>query len=151
MEPVPWLPQVWQPPWSFCRADTQEGAEDFMRSVERRPLAEHDALTQSLVGTYGADVADVRRGAQPSVKLKARSRFMRTGTLDESAGEGYHRSTHHTKQRAPGASRIYIKHTTRLTLGYFAEDLRLPGPSPPGPLGFEGWPTYTFLGKIENI
>ena len=104
-------------PWSFSNADTPAGAAAFLAGVRSRPLAEHDPLTQYLFETHRVDLDELAAQAGDdwvcSAALSGEVDIVNETPLDESAGEGYHRSTHHTRVRASGAKSPYIKESTR--------------------------------------
>ena len=100
-------------PWSFVRADTQEGAANFLEGAKSRPLSEHDELTCYLFEMYRQDLEDLALTGECSTSLADEVEVFNAVPLDESAGEGYHRSTHHTLIRASGAKSPYIKESVR--------------------------------------
>ncbi len=106
-------------PWSFVHCDRPEGASRFLQQVERLPLPEHDPLTQRLVRMHRSGLEQVAGGSPCPQNLQAEVDRLRWTPLDESAGEGYHRSTHNTRRRAPAATIHYIKQDLRV-----AENLR---------------------------
>ena len=105
-------------PWSFCKADEPAGAAEFLRDATSRPSAEQDPLTVylhdkhreglvALAGSVGGDPVI------PDPTLVEEVADINNVPLDESAGEGYHRSTNHTRTRCTGAQTPYLKQSTR--------------------------------------
>ena len=113
-------------PWCVVNADSQEGAAAFLKSVASRKLEEHDECTRSIVEVLHSDLKAVaEQGADViSDQLKDCVSEFAESPLDESAGEGYHRSTHHVLMRASGSSDPYVKaavrvkQNTRILKGY---------------------------------
>lgn len=100
-------------PWSFCKADTREGAANFLRGATSRPSSEQDPLTNYLHDTHRdalllcADTGEARQSLVEEVAA------LNESPLDESAGEGYHRDTHLTRIRAVASKSPFIKQSTR--------------------------------------
>ena len=101
------------PPWNFVRADSREGAEEFIRTVMAHPMHEHDPLTRYLYDTRKGALERCAAGAEASPSLQTEVSTMQLTNLDESAGEGYHRSTNITRVRASNARSPYLKQSTR--------------------------------------
>ena len=122
-----------QPPWNFVRADSPEGASEFLRTATSSPMAEQDALTQFLYEKHRDALERCAHGDEPSPSLKAEVSIMEETPLDESAGEGYHRSTNITRLRASNARSPYLKQSTRTkqNIALMKRFLRL---GPPGNL-----------------
>ena len=91
-------------PWSIVNADTQEGATAFLKSIDSKPLEELDELTREIVEHLRADVEAMAEQGVLSDRLSDCISEYGETPLDESAGEGYHRSTHHVFRRASGSS-----------------------------------------------
>lgn len=93
-----WLSsQVWNrnkylgvPPWSFCKTDTVQGADDFLKQVAKRPLAEHDPLTRLIMHLHGARLVVASNGGAQHPDLVEYQRRFNLAQLDESGGERYH-------------------------------------------------------------
>ena len=102
-----------QPPWCFARCDTEQGCKDFLQKVAAHPMAQHDPLTRKLVAECGDHLKERAEGGELHSVLSDWVRFMRTTPLDESAGEGYHRSTNKEKERASASSSTHLKRTVR--------------------------------------
>jgi len=100
-------------PWAFSRALTKEGAAEVVRQIHSRPLTDHDPFTQILWARIGRDTEAVAQGAAPSDNLKYEVKLLNYCSLDETCGEGYHRSTHHEHVRAPASTTIRLKQSTR--------------------------------------
>ena len=100
-------------PWTFANADTQLGAAMFIAGVLEKPSAEHEALTVWLFETHKDDLQLVCDGGEVSKSLREEVDTFNDTPLDESAGEGYHRSTHHARVRAYNARSPYLKQSTR--------------------------------------
>ena len=100
-------------PWAFCRASDQAVAAQCIAAFESRPLHEHDAVTRNFMARLGPDLQINADTGSVTEALQREINAMNTAPLDESAGEGYHRATHHTRVRASGAKLPYIKAATR--------------------------------------
>ena len=100
-------------PWCFVRADSVEGAAEFLRGATSRPSEEQDPLTNYLLEKHRASLVARANGEECTPGLKDDVSRMDEVPLDESAGEGYHRSTHHTLVRASASTSVYIKQSTR--------------------------------------
>ena len=101
-------------PWCFVNAESQDGAQRFLASATSRRFEEQDVLTQFLLRTYDDDLKVVAAGGDCSPKLRKEVQKMKETPLDESAGEGYHRSTHLTRIRARASTIAYVKMSTRI-------------------------------------
>jgi hypothetical protein len=75
-------------PWAVVRADSVEGAAEFMRQVEAVPMEQHDAMTQQIMRTFGGDIARRAAGGDASADLLAEVERFCDVPLDESCGEG---------------------------------------------------------------
>ena len=100
-------------PWSFSNADTPEGAMSFLEGATSLPLDQQDPLTQFLYYTYRDDLDAVAAGGDCPPSMQAEVDTVNDTPLDESAGEGYHRSTHCTRVRARNSSTAFVKQSTR--------------------------------------
>ena len=101
-------------PWAFSNADTQTGAATVIDQYRARPPEDHDEFSNHFMESFESDVEAVRAGEPASRRLAVAVWKINTSSLDESAGEGYHRSTHHVLQRGPSSSTPYIKQSLRL-------------------------------------
>ena len=101
-------------PWSFADADTAEGARLFLHTSRLKPREEQDELTQYFLEKYEADLEVCADGGGASASLSYEVSAVGDSPLDESAGEGYHRSTHHVRQRGPVSKMPFIKQSVRL-------------------------------------
>jgi hypothetical protein len=101
------------PPWCFCRADEREGAAHFMAEFRARPEEDHDVMTCWLADNYGEDMDACALGGESSDRLKQEVQTMCMCPLNEAAGEGYHRSTHHEVTRATASSTVHVKQAVR--------------------------------------
>lgn len=101
-------------PWSFASADTPDGAANCLAQWESIPPCEHDSLTVDTMAAFEDDIKAVASGQDCSRRWSDEVQSFCTAPLDESAGEGYHRSTHHVVTRAPGAGEAYIKQSVRV-------------------------------------
>jgi len=100
-------------PWLLVHACEQEAAIEIVRQVRLCPLEEHDSLTQDFWERVGASVIAVSEGSPPTDALKAEVRQISHASVDEGAGEGFHRSTNHEKLRAPGSTITHLKRDVR--------------------------------------
>ena len=72
-------------------------------------MPQHDSYTQDFWMEFGADVTAVGAGGPCSCRLVDEVFSINCASLDEGAGEGYHRSSNMVRQRAPNASLECIK------------------------------------------
>ena len=100
-------------PWSFSRAGTRVGAKVFIDQVGACPLERHDAVTRRLWERHGDALNAFAAGGDPSPSLVNAVRIFNLSPLDESRGEGYHRSTTHEKKRAAASSHRHLKQSVR--------------------------------------
>ena len=100
-------------PWCFVNADSVQGATHLLDRVARFDMAQHDALTQDLVAQFGADVQVVKDGGPVSQALAREIKIMCWSPLDESAGEGVHRSDTLEIKRATGSTIQHVKQSAR--------------------------------------
>lgn len=80
----------------------------------QRPLADHDPFTRQFFGLLEDDLEQLANGGSLSERLGEEVRRLNICPLDESTGEGYHRSTHHEKRRAEASNAAHLKAATRL-------------------------------------
>jgi hypothetical protein len=100
-------------PWAFCRADEKEGALLVVAQVQSRSLDKHDPLTQDVWRRLENDIRIVAAGGECSEALAKEVRLINWSSLDESAGEGYHRYTNIEATRARGSKMIHLKGESR--------------------------------------
>ena len=72
-------------------------------------MFEHDETTIAIMEEFSADLNSLSSGCCPSEAWQEEHDAICTASLDESCGEGYHRSSHLAKLHAPGATAQYIK------------------------------------------
>ena len=101
-------------PWVFSQADERDGAAEFLAGATSRPLEQQDALTKYLYYTFRDALQELAAGGPCDPLLSEEVSVVCQTPLDESCGEGYHRSTHLTRIRARASKSPYIKMTTRL-------------------------------------
>ena len=100
------------PPWSFCRADTPDGAKSYLEILEAtaddslHPLARHHRM-------FTTDLRTVIAGGEVSQRLKAEVDAMTKIPFNEGPGEGYHRASNLQRKRAAASSEAYILAATR--------------------------------------
>ena len=94
-------------PWVFVRADTPRGARAFIEQAESRASCDHDPLTVFLYKSHKDALHAVRDGGEVTMALAEAVSAYNDTPLDEGAGEGYHRSTHHARARAANAKNPY--------------------------------------------
>jgi len=103
-----------EPPWSFAHVDTQAGAAAFMRQLRSVPFEQHEPETQWLARVFGGDIEAVAQGGPPSEALLWEVKVVADmAMLDESAGEGVHRSHAHEHGRAAASSIRHTKQSSR--------------------------------------
>ena len=100
-------------PWSFAKADTPEGAMAFLVTATSKPLKMQDDLTKHFLTEHRADLQARAAGAECSASLSREVTKYNDTPLDESPGEGYHRSTNCVRVRARAAMSPFIKQSTR--------------------------------------
>ena len=100
-------------PWCFANADTVEGAAEFVRGAMARPAAEQDPLTAYLFEKHEVELRARAAGGECGVALAREVEEVNQTPLDESAGEGYHRSSNLTRLRCSNARTPYIAQSTR--------------------------------------
>ena len=98
-------------PWLFAKADEVDEASLCWAQVEERPLSDHDPVTQDIVARLGPDIQRRAAGGELSPALALEVKILNNSPLDESCGEGFHRSTTHEKVRAPSIDGGDIKAT----------------------------------------
>ncbi|CAK0904653.1 unnamed protein product, partial [Prorocentrum cordatum] len=101
-------------PWCFSQCGSAAGAREFLNQVELVHVSGHDPLTRRLLDQHGPHLVALAAGGECPDPLAEAVRLFNLAPLDESPGEGYHRSTHSVRQRAPGATVHYIKQDLRL-------------------------------------
>ena len=102
-----------QMPWAFVNADTVAGAQAVVRLMEAAPLDKHDPLSRDLWRRLEGDTRRRAAGEPASDALKRECKLMDEASLDEGAGEGYHRSTNGEATRAHGSRMMHLKGNTR--------------------------------------
>ena len=100
--------------WYFVHATKREGAVECIRQVRATDLANHDPLTRRIWRDLEADLVAVSDGFAPSDALLAEVASLERCPLDESCGEGWHRTATHEKQRASASSVLHLKMNARL-------------------------------------
>lgn len=105
-------------PWNFSNADTPAGAASFLAGATALPFEQQDALTQFLYSTHRDALEALAAGGACASSLSDEVSVVNDTPLDESAGEGYHRSTNCTRIRARAAKSAYIKQSTRTSQNY---------------------------------
>lgn len=100
-------------PWAISRADTPDGAREVLKQYADKPDSQHDPLTLDILERLAEDIEVVADGGECSSALAAEIACLNTAPLDESAGEGYHRSTNCERIRCAGATTEYLKQSTR--------------------------------------
>ena len=101
-------------PARFCVADSVEGAQECLELLRQFPIEKHEPLTRDIMDQFGADIALRADGGPASEGLKLMCARFNNGSLDESCGEGWHRSSHHAKQHALNISDHGIGQTLRV-------------------------------------
>jgi len=101
------------PPWSVVQCNTQEGARAFLEHVARFDMDSHDPLTRHIMSTLGQCIQAVADGGDVPTPLLEEIAIFDLCPLDESAGEGVHRSDTLEKTRAAASSMHHIKQSAR--------------------------------------
>ena len=73
----------------------------------------HDPVTVNIMHAYGDQIQARANGAEAHESLQAALDAYRTVPLDESCGEGYHRSITHENQRATHVTSMHLKQSNR--------------------------------------
>ena len=84
-----------------------------MRELQATPWHKHDPLTRAIADRVGGDIVARSEGGAMRPALEEAVRIAKERPLDESPGEGYHRSTHHEMTRAPSSTAQHLKQTVR--------------------------------------
>ena len=92
-------------PAYFVRADTPNGARECIRLLGECPKEQHEPVGQWWQAEMLEDLLQVEQGGVVTEKLKDAISFLNDATLDESAGESFHRGTHYTMHRAASTTR----------------------------------------------
>ena len=100
-------------PWACSRADTQEGAAIVLDQIDSAPDSAHDVLTLDFRDKFRGDLEVRRAGGPASPAPSDEVAAINLASLDESAGEGYHRGTNTERIRCPSAKSPYIMQSTR--------------------------------------
>jgi hypothetical protein len=95
-------------PWAYARCNTKENAIDVIQQYESVPSSTHDVLTVETWQEFEADIRHLARTGELSDGWKEECDNFNLASLDESPGEGYHRSTHHLKVRGPGLLEVGV-------------------------------------------
>jgi hypothetical protein len=101
-------------PWLYSTADTEQGARECVEQFDSVPIADHDEYTVDVMKEFGEDIRRLAQGDTPCpARWQAEVQAINTAALDESAGEGYHRSTNLAKKHGAASSIESIKQSTR--------------------------------------
>jgi len=100
-------------PWLLTTADSVAGALACMTQIRKYPLENHDPVTRYFVQTVGNDLELRSQGGDLTTPLAAEVRALKWASLNESCGEGFHRSTNHEHVRAPAAKTVHLKSKVR--------------------------------------
>jgi len=100
-------------PFIIVRCTEVEGAQEFMRQLGAKPLAEQDLQTRGIVERVGADIEARSRGEALTPALQDEVSIAEETPEDESCGEGYHRQSHYEQSRAPSSTATHIKQANR--------------------------------------
>jgi len=101
-------------PWCLWECETVEGAKKIIAQIRARPLSDHDIVTKRFWAVFEGDVVRRANGGELSPALRAEIKAIKNSPLDESIGEGFHRSTNHEHVRAPSATSAHLKRTVRI-------------------------------------
>jgi hypothetical protein len=77
-------------------------------------LEEHESLSIYFANTHRQALEEVAVGQPASAALRLAIAGLKNTPLDESPGEGFHRSTHHVKARCAHAKLPFVKSSLRL-------------------------------------
>lgn len=102
--------------WFLCNSHYAEGAAGgCLQQTREVDINDHDPVTVVFFwGKMGRGLETCAGGAPCSDNLRAFADRLTHILLDESCGEGYHRSINHERQRAPASSMPHLKRQTRI-------------------------------------
>jgi len=100
-------------PWTVVYCDTQAGAKRFLDQVRAHPLDKHDPLVRVIMEKLGGHIEVVAQGGSVHADLADFIAFIDTCCLDESCGEGWHRSAAYEKLRAYSSTPGHLKRAVR--------------------------------------
>lgn len=101
-------------PWAFVWADTVDGAKKCIEQFDALPASSHDSTSVEIMAELGSDIRARAAGHSASEALQEECLALANSSLDESAGEGYHRNTNLVRLHCPSAKSPYIKQRVRL-------------------------------------
>ena len=90
-------------------ASTLEGARKYLEQVRRQPLEAHDLVTQGHMIRLEDHLTTLANGGAMHPDLDEEVEFVNLSALDESPGEGFHRSSNHEKTRSLASSSRHLK------------------------------------------
>ena len=107
-------------PWRCGRMDLPEDAKACLDQIDSVPLDNLDTVSYKVATTHRLELEYVASGGlgPRSSDFQELVDVIASAPLDESAGEGYHRSSHHAQQRAASSITITIVQEVR-----YKEDL----------------------------
>ena len=100
-------------PWLYARADVRTSAQDIIDQMTAHALDHHDPFSRDLWKTHKDSLEAVAAGCPCPAALHEEVARLACVSLDESAGEGYHRSTNHEHVRAASSTDASLKRKTR--------------------------------------
>ena len=101
-------------PWALATCDTVAGAKDCLEQWYAWAADLHDPYTRWFMSMFEGALIHLRDTGECALELAEEVRLLCYASLDESAGEGYHRSTNCERRRCAGAKLAYIKASTRI-------------------------------------
>ena len=100
-------------PWALARADEIEGAKEVMKQIRAVDWDKHDPYTRRFMTKVGGHAERRSEGSECHAELTKEVKAVNNSPLVEDFGEGYHRSTHHEKSRAPASTSRHVKQSVR--------------------------------------
>jgi len=101
-------------PWRLATVATVEGSKACVEQWASRPPQDHDPYTRRIMeGPVGAAIVMRAAGGALTDVLCDFIKRICWSSLDESAGEGYHRGTNLEQIRAPSSTQAHLKRKSR--------------------------------------
>jgi len=138
-------------PWRFAGAGRPEVAQECIDQMKARPLSDHDPVAQDIWRQLQSDLERCAGGGGVSPALQRMLTWMGDITLDESAGEGFHRSISHENCRCHNATTVHLKRSVcyKNMLADIRQFMRVYGERGKSVIAFE-WKHYTRLLRISG-
>ena len=96
-------------PWRFVEATSPDECKECLDQIDSKPLESHEPLTQWIAATFRGAFERIIDGHAVPQDWEEERAALENSPLDESLGEGYHRSTHHILAQATATSTAGVK------------------------------------------